>query len=170
MLTLLLGGAGSGKSACAEALLEKTAAKTRVYLATMEPFGEEAAARVEKHQKMRENKGFVTVERFTDLEHLDLPDDCAVLLEDLGNLCANELFSPNGGAEDALRRGLAHLIRESRQVIVVSNEVFLGGADYAGETLRYLSVLARTHRRLAQEADAVIEVCCGVPIYYKGEA
>ena len=170
MLTLVLGGAGSGKSACAEALLMRAAARTRVYLATMEPYGAEAAARVAKHRKMREDKGFVTVERFTDLEHLELPGDCAVLLEDLGNLCANELFSPNGGGEDALRCGLMRLMRESREVIVVSNEVFLGGADYAEETLRYLSVLARTHRWLAEAADAVCEVCCGIPIYYKGEA
>lgn len=170
MLTLVLGGAGSGKSACAEALLARAAAKTRVYLATMEPYGAESAARVAKHRKMRENKGFVTVERFTDLERLKLPEDCAVLLEDLGNLCANELFSPNGGGEDALRSGLMRLMRDSRELIVVSNEVFLGGADYAGETRRYLSVLARTHRWLAADADVVYEVCCGVPIAYKGEA
>ena len=169
MLTLVIGGAGSGKSAFAEALLERSAARTRVYLATMEPFGAEAAARVAKHREMRENKGFVTVERFTDLAHLELPGSCAVLLEDLGNLCANELFSPGGGGEDALLRGLSHLIQESREVIVVSNEVFSGGTDYAGDTRRYLSVLARTHRSLAVEADAVVEMCCGVPIYYKGE-
>ena len=170
MLTLVLGGAGSGKSAYAEALLSRSEAKTRVYLATMEPFGAEAAARVAKHRKMRENKGFVTVERFTDMEHLSLPADCAVLLEDLGNLCANELFSQNGGGEDALRRGLAHLIQSCRETIVVSNEVFTGGADYAGDTMRYLSVLARLHRWLAEAADAVCEVCCGIPDYYKGEA
>ena len=170
MLTLVLGGAGSGKSAFAEALLARAAAKTRVYLATMEPYGAEAAARVAKHRNTRAGKGFVTEERFTDLARLELPDGCAVLLEDLGNLCANELFSPDGGGEDALRRGLARLIQNCREVIVVSNEVFSGGADYAGETLRYLSVLARTHRWLAAKADAVVEVCCGVPIYYKGEA
>ena len=170
MLTLVLGGTGSGKSAFAEMLLARAAAKTRVYLATMEPYGAEAAERVAKHRKLRENKGFVTVERFTDIEHLDLPGDCAVLLEDLGNLCANELFSPDGGGEDALRRGVAHLIRSSLETVVVSNELFTGGMDYAGDTLRYLSVLARTHRWLAAEADAVIEVCCGIPTYYKGEA
>ena len=169
MLTLVVGGAGSGKSAYAEGLLLRAPVKTRVYLATMEPFGAEAAARVERHRAMREDKGFITMECFTDLARLELPEDCAVLLEDLGNLCANELFSSAGGGERAVERGIAHLAQSSRELIVVSNEVFLGGADYPGDTPRYLSTLARLHRRIAAGADTVCEVCCGIAIYYKGE-
>ena len=170
MLTLVIGGAGSGKSAYAERLLLRVPCERRVYLATMEPFGAEAAERIARHRKMREKKGFVTVERFTDLTHLALPGDSAVLLEDLGNLCANELFSPQGGGADAALQGVRHLARSCRALIVVSNEVFLGGADYGADTRRYLSVLARLHRVLAAEADAVCEVCCGIPTYCKGEA
>ncbi len=169
MLTLVIGGSGSGKSACAESLLLRSAASRRVYLATMMPYGAEAAERVRRHRSMRENKGFLTVERYTDLEHLTLPPDCAVLLEDLGNLCANELFSPAGGGADAVLRGVTHLARVCRELIVVSNEVFLEGSDYAPDTLRYLSVLAKTHRTLAAEADSLCEICCGIPYYHKGE-
>ena len=169
MLTLVIGGAASGKSAYAESLLLRSGAKTRVYLATMEARGAEAAARVARHRAMRRDKGFVTVERLTDLAHLTLPPSSAVLLEDLGNLCANELFSPHGGGTDAAERGVAHLRARCRDLVIVSNEVFAGGADYAGETARWLSALAYLHRALAREADAVCEVCCGIPTYYKGE-
>lgn len=172
MLTLVVGGAGSGKSACAERLIERSDAAKRVYLATMEPFSGEAAARIEKHRVMRANKGFVTVERFTDLAGVTVPPDSAVLLEDLGNLCANELFSPRGagdGAADAILRGVEHLLAKCRDLVIVSNEVFTGGTDYAGDTERYLSVLAYLNRKLAALSDRVCEVSGGIATYYKGE-
>ena len=172
MLTLVVGGAGSGKSACAERLIERSSAAKRVYLATMEPFGDEAAARIEKHRAMRANKGFATLERFTDLMNVTVPPDSVVLLEDLGNLCANELFSPRGAgddAADAILRGVEHLRAQCHDLVIVSNEVFTGGTDYGGDTERYLSVLAYLNRKLATRADRVCEVSGGIATYYKGE-
>ena len=172
MLTLVVGGAGSGKSAYAESLVLRSMAARRVYAATMEPRGREALERIQKHRIMRENKWFVTAERFTDLEHLNVPPDSAVLLEDVGNLCANELFSPAGSPENAagaILRGVEHLRRKSRDLVIVSNEVFTGGADYQGDTVRYLSILSYVNRRLAELADNVCEVAGGIAVYYKGE-
>ena len=54
------------------------------------------------------------------------------------------------------------------RLIVVSNEVFSGGADYAGDTDRYLKALAQVNNALAARADAVVRVVCGIPVYYKG--
>ena len=171
MLTLVVGGAGSGKSAWAEELILRSDALRRIYVATMEPVGGEAADRIRKHRIMRENKGFVTVERFTDIGGIDLPDDGVVLLEDVGNLCANELFSPRGagdGAADAILRGVERLRVWCRDLVIVSNEVFTGGVKYLDDTKRYLSLLSYVNRKLAETADAVCEVSCGLPMYYKG--
>ena len=52
MLTLVLGGAASGKSEYAEALVLRCGLP-RYYLATMQVWDAECAARVEKHHKMR---------------------------------------------------------------------------------------------------------------------
>ncbi len=172
MMTLIVGGAGSGKSACAERLIERSGAARRVYLATMEPFGEEARARIARHRAMRANKGFITLECLTGLADVSLPSDSAVLLEDLGNLCANELFSPQGAGEDAaeaILRGVAQVRAQCRDLVIVSNEVFAGGMDYAGDTERYLSVLAYLNRKLAALADRVLEVSGGIAMYCKGE-
>ena len=57
MLTLVIGGAASGKSAYAESLVLKTGLP-RYYLATMQVWDAECAARVEKHRKMRAEKQF----------------------------------------------------------------------------------------------------------------
>ena len=172
MLTLVVGGALSGKSAYAETLILRCAAQKRIYLATMEPYGDEARRRIEKHRAMRADKGFLTMEHFTDLALVTLPPDSAALLEDLGNLCANELFSPQGAGEDAaesILRGAAHLRAQCRDLVIVSNEVFTGGADYLGESEKYLSLLAYVNRRIAKQADRVCEVSGGLATFYKGE-
>lgn len=171
MLTLVVGGAGSGKSACAEEILcQSSGERKRVYLATMEPFGSEAEARIERHRALRAGKGFETIECYVNLEEVDITSNSAALLEDIGNLCANELFSPDGagdGAAEAILCGVDRLRRRCAALVLVSNEVFTGGADYGEETLRYLSVLSYVNRKLAAMADDVCEVSGGIPVYYK---
>ena len=167
MLSLILGGAASGKSAFAEALAASHPG-TLIYLATMEPFGPEAGVRVAKHRQARRGKGFRTVERYMDLAGLILPPDASVLLEDLGNLTANERFRPDGGGLPAVLAGLDRLAARCRDLTVVSNEVFSGGRDYGEETLAYLRDLAEANRRLAARADLVAELVCGMPDVWKG--
>ncbi len=61
-VTLVIGAAASGKSAYAESLCLGHEGP-RVYLATMEPFGEEGARCIARHRALREGKGFSTLER-----------------------------------------------------------------------------------------------------------
>ena len=168
MFTLIVGSAASGKSAFAEEIALALPGE-RLYLATMEPWGTEGTARVEKHRQARAGRGFRTVERNTALDGLSLPPDASVLLEDLGNLTANELFHTAGGGAEAVLSGLDHLTACSRNLTVVSNEVFSAGRDYEGDTLRYLKTLAQIHRTLAARADRVVEVVCGLPDVWKGD-
>lgn len=172
-MLLVCGGAASGKSAYAESMLCRLSGSApRIYLATMMPFGDEAAARIVRHRAQRAGAGFETCECWSDLQDAPIPPDSAVLLEDIGNLCANELFGPAGsgdGAAEKIVRGAAALRKKSRCLVVVTNELCSGGTDYAGDTLRYLRVLGEVNRRLAAMADAVCEVACGLAEYYKGE-
>ena len=170
MLTLVLGGAASGKSEYAESLVLKTTGP-RYYLATMQVWDAECAARVEKHRKMRAAKQFETVECPLHLGNVSLPARGTALLEDLGNLAANELYDPAGAGENAAKailHGLESLAAQCENLLVVSNEVFSGGADYAGDTDRYLLALAQVNNAFAARADAVVRVVCGIPVYYKG--
>ena len=170
MTVLVVGGAGSGKSAYAEKILCKLSEyENRIYIATMHPFGVEAEERIARHREQRAGRGFHTFECYVNLESLSLPPDCAVLLEDIGNLCANELYDPEGsgdGAADAVLRGVRRLQAQCGTLVIVSNEAGAGGRDYEGDTLRYLRVLGEVNRRLAVLADSVCEVVCGIPVYY----
>ena len=174
MFTLVIGGAASGKSEYAEGLVLCSPHRPRYYIATMEPFDDEGRARVDKHRKMRADKQFETVECYTNLMSARLRSRGA-LLECVGNLAANELYSPSGAGNrtDALISillGVSSLLEQCRDLVVVSNEVFTGGADYAGGTGDYLRLMANAGRELAKRADRVCEVVCGLPQYYKGAA
>ena len=95
-----------------------------------------------------------------------------MLLEDLGNLCANELFAPEGSGADVCETVLAgtrHVARHCRHLVIVSVETALGGADYGEETVRFLETTGRLHCALVREADVVAEVVCGIPVFHKGK-
>ena len=172
MFTLVIGGAASGKSEYAENLILQSGPPPRFYIATMEPLDGESRARIARHRALRARKSFETVECYTGLEQLRLPERGAVLLECMSNLAANELYSPSGAgvdAEAAIARGIDALLSQCRELVAVTGEVFSGGCDYEGDTLRYLRVLAAVNRSLAARADRVAEIVCGQAVYYKGE-
>lgn len=162
MLTLVIGGSASGKSEYAEQrVLSLDGA--RIYIATMQPYGKEAEERILKHRQMRKNKGFETIECYTGLQDLNIPPGSNVLLEDLGNLMANEIFSPEGRGARAVRDGIDALIPDCAHLTIVTNEIFSGGTDYTEETLHYMRELAAMNRYIAARADRVTEIVCGIP-------
>lgn len=169
-LTLVSGGAASGKSELAEGIATGFGG-VLVYLATMEVWDEEDRRRVDRHRTLRAGKGFVTVERPRDLSGAEVPEGSTVLLECLSNLTANECFGPEGfdGAAERILTGVDRLRRQATHVVIVTNELFSDGLDYPEETARYLSMLAGLNCRLARQADRVVEVVCGLPVLWKGE-
>lgn len=172
MLTLVIGGAASGKSEWAEELVRHCQGP-RYYVATMQPFGDEALARIEKHRRRREADGYTTFECYTGLANLTFPEPGTVLLDCLGNLLANEMFAPEGAgtgdAGDAILDGVERVRSRSKGLILVTNEVFSGRSHYAGDTDLYMRELGRINCCIANAADAVCEVCCGLPHYVKGK-
>ena len=62
MVTLIIGGAASGKSAYAEELAMQSPGVPRLYVATMLAQDAESRARVKRHRALRRGKGFFTVE------------------------------------------------------------------------------------------------------------
>lgn len=167
MFTLVIGGAASGKSEYAEGRVLALPGR-RIYLATMHPWDEECRGRIARHRLLRRDKGFETVERYTDLAGADIPPGANVLLECMSNLVANELYDPKGGGEEAVLRGVDALLSRCAHLTVVTNEVFSSGGTCGEGTLPYLRALANINRRLAARADAVAEIVCGLPNYLKG--
>ena len=145
--------------------------KNRLYIATMVCFDEESRQRVKRHRKMRKEKHFDTLECPTDLVHVRIPKDTAVLLECMSNLAANEVFSPEGAKEhayEAICDGILHLKEQAADVCVVTNEIFSEAASYEGDTIRYQEYLGIINQNIGKMADEVVEVVYGIPIWHKG--
>ena len=107
MITLVIGGSGSGKSDYAETILDKYHNR-KIYLATMKINDKEMLAKGERHKERRVGKHFETVELATDVIKI-LPmvgeEKCAVLLECISNLVANEMFEFENYKESGLVSG-----------------------------------------------------------------
>jgi adenosylcobinamide kinase/adenosylcobinamide-phosphate guanylyltransferase len=169
---LVIGGSASGKSEFAERLVTRYPAP-RFYVATMEPFGAAAEARIARHRVLRAERGFVTIEQYTSLAELRLPARGSVLLECLGNLAANEIFSPSGVgisaelAADAIVQGVISLAAQCDNLVLVGNDVFADGLRYEFETVRYAEILGAATRALAAFCGEAFEVVCGIPLRLK---
>lgn len=177
-LILAYGGSGSGKSAWAEKTLLAEAARTpgsrAVYLAAMENSSPEAAARIQRHRAMRAQHGaeagleFVTIERPVDLGGAPVQPGDFVLLEDLGNLLANEIWSPGGSgpqnAPECILTGIRSLLERVSLLLIVSNDLFSDGVSYEEATMDYIRQLAFLHRSLSAIAEQTTEVVCGIPL------
>ena len=178
MMILILGGSGCGKSAYAEKRIMKLAADTETvyYLATMQVYGEEGRKKVARHIELRKDKGMLTIEQTRDVKDAIPqmePGPRAVLLEDLGNLVANEMFTETESfdADFVTTKVCEHigLLNESvEHLVIVSNNVFEDGITYEEGTQRYITALGRIHTELARLSDEVVEVVVGIPCHVKG--
>lgn len=174
MLHLVTGGSGSGKSAYAEDWLKnKTHKKPMLYIASMEPFGEEAHKRILRHQQMRKNKGFCTMECYRDLENCQIPKTSGILLECMSNLAANEFFLTDGTwksqkeVKEKILKGIRHLEKSCDTLVIVTNEVTADGVTYDAGTFAYQKLLGELNQWLAFRADKVTEVVYGIPVVVK---
>ncbi len=175
MVTLVIGGSGSGKSAYAERLLEEAAnVKHKYYVATMQVFDEGGKQKVEKHRRARQGKGFLTIEQPRHIEQAARRmerGENAALLECMSNLAANEMFGdtvmPVEETIEKVLGGVRLLASEVKQLIIVTNNVFEDGIRYDEGTMDYMKALARINEALVREADVAVEVVAGLPITLK---
>ena len=94
----------------------------------------------------------------------------AVLLEDLGNLTANEMFPAEGFREEVAEQIAGELFQlddACRVLIVVTNEVFSDTGNYSLQTRQYIRELGRLNCFAASRAREVWEVICGIPVRRK---
>ena len=167
MIVLVTGGSGCGKSTWAEKLIAALPREKRVYIATMQVYDEESVHRVARHRAQRADKGFQTIECEKDLASAPVEEGSVVLLEDLVNLMANEMF--DGGDVQRIVPALKALARKCSHLVMVTNDVFSDGIDYAKETQEYLRLMAQINRAAAEMADCVVEVVYSIPVCVKGE-
>ena len=177
-ITLILGGARSGKSSYAQSLAEETG-KFVTFLATAQPLDDEMSARIQKHR----------AERPATWETLEIPMDIAthvrqiksdiVILDCITLLVSNLLmqFVQQDLVDEALF--LASLQKEMNELLsmlrttdqhwlIISNEVGQGLVPEYQMGRVYRDGLGWANQTLAREAEKVLWMVAGIPMIVKG--
>lgn len=164
MIALVLGGTRSGKSAVAEAWIERLAdgaCVTYVATAIVDPFDNDHAARVAAHQ-LRRPAHWVTVDPHSDrsLPQVLLEVDGAVLLDSLGTWVAAHHDGRDDFAVDEAPL-LDALAARRGDTIIVSEEVGMSVHPPTVLGRRYADALGTLNHGVAAMADRVVLVVAG---------
>lgn len=165
-VTLVLGGARSGKSRFAESLGEGVAG-VRTYIATAEAFDDEMRDRIARHKQQRAGAGWTSIEAPLDpVAALRAAQgfvlmDCVTVW--LGNLMHHERDIRTAVAE------LCGALKESsHRIVLVSNEVGLSIVPENAMARRFRDEQGFANQRIADVADEVFFVAAGLPLKLKG--
>ena len=176
-MTLILGGARSGKSSYAQKLAAERSQPV-LFVATAVAFDDEMTARIAAHQAERP-AGWRTLEASTRVGEAirAVQGQENVLLLDCLTLLANNVILALPDAENAAAAQavldievddlLAAYAASRSEWIIVSNEVGLGLVPAYPLGRVYRDVLGRANQRLAQAADRVVFMVAGIPMTVK---
>lgn len=179
MMILITGGSGSGKSAYAEEYITALSKESKkYYIATMQVFDKEGQAKIERHRRMRSDKGFQTIEQIVSIEGaldkigLALAIESTALLECMSNLVANEMFSSeipkkSQCVTEKILQGVVQLSKGLKHLVIVTNNIFEDGIIYDETTMEYIKAMGSINEKLTSMADKVIEIVVGISVVVK---
>lgn len=186
-LSLIFGGARSGKSAYAEQLacrLSANGGKQVIYLATATAADSEMQQRIAHHQSRRP-ADWLTVEQTTALSaaiRKYSQPGTVLLIDCLTVWLSNLLFSDNTEFPEIGQITPPALFAEQRQamlnaleqakgdVILVSNEVGMGIVPMGAISRWFVDEAGRLNQAVAASCDNVAWVAAGLPLFLKGAA
>ena len=167
-ITLVLGGASSGKSAHAETLVSAMAGEA-VYVATAQAHDAEMAARITAHRDRR-GAGWATVEEPLDLAEAIFGAAGRPALVDCLTLWLSNLLAADREIAAETERLLAALRESASPVVLVSNEVGLGIVPNNALARNFRDLQGGLNQAVAAAADRVVFVAAGLPLVLKGDA
>lgn len=163
-LTLILGGARSGKSTFAESLMPTNAEV--VYIATAEARDDEMESRIAIHQERR-GSSWKTVEAPLNLiDALNTLEQTPALLDCL-TLWLSNLMEADRDIDRETKRLTACLNEIPGPVVIVSNEVGQGIVPDNPLARRFRDHAGQLNQAVATVADQVYFVTAGIPTQLK---
>jgi adenosylcobinamide kinase/adenosylcobinamide-phosphate guanylyltransferase len=167
-LTLVIGGAASGKSALAEARVLGTGLSP-VYIATAAAWDDEMRAKIARHQARR--CGWREIEA-----QMDLPAALATLhtgevaLVDCLTLWLTNVVLADADIDAAQDALVEALTASTAPVVCVTNEVGQGIVPDHALGRRFREAQGHLNQQIAAQADSVVAVMAGLPLVLKGAA
>jgi adenosylcobinamide kinase/adenosylcobinamide-phosphate guanylyltransferase len=169
-ITLVLGGARSGKSRFAEALVAGAAA-SGTYIATAEAGDDEMTARIAEH-RARRGTFWRTVETPLALAPAIRAhgDPARPILVDCLTLWLSNLLCAGRVVEHESEGLLAALRDAAGPIVLVANEIGLGLVPATPLGRQFRDAAGRLNQEVAALADRVVFVAAGLPLVLKGAA
>ncbi len=167
-ITLVLGGARSGKSAYAERMIAERGGG--LYLATAEARDDEMAERIRLH-RARRGSGWDTVEEPLELATtlVRIADAGRPILVDCLTLWLSNLLEAQRPIEDEVAALLCCLLALPAPVVFVSNEVGLGLVPETPLGRMFRDHAGRLNQQVAAVADRVVFLAAGLPLVLKDQ-
>lgn len=181
-LTLVTGGARSGKSTFAENLINKE--QNVVYIATAIPFDKEMKDRIKKHRDSRPSNWY-TIERYKEFEEvmsIDILSNAEYVLVDCITLMITNLLLENSNdfdntsmeEIDEIEKNIFKEIDKllnvvaNKKVIIVTNEIGMGIVPDNLLSRVFRDIAGRVNQYIAKKADYVYLLVSGIPVTIKG--
>ena len=171
-VSLVLGGARSGKSTLAEKLAAGTlfgaAPQPAVYIATAEAGDVEMATRIMAH-RARRGVGWTTIEEPLKLaEALEAADvHGQPVLVDCLTLWLSNLMHAGEDVDQATDELVQSLDDHNQPVVFVSNELGLGLVPETPLGRSFRDAMGRMNMRIAERSDRVVFMAAGLPLVMK---
>ncbi|MCO6185785.1 bifunctional adenosylcobinamide kinase/adenosylcobinamide-phosphate guanylyltransferase [Rhizobium sp. L1K21] len=167
-VTLVLGGARSGKSAFAEQLAVQSGQALH-YIATGQAWDDEMRERIATHRQRR--GGLWTtheapVELSAAIASLDNANN--TILVDCLTLWVTNLMMGESDMDAAFEALLNQLSGVRAHIIFVSNEVGMGIVPENAMARQFRDLAGSLHQKIAAQAEAVYLVAAGLPLKLKG--
>ena len=165
-LTLVLGGARSGKSRYAESLVTALPPPW-LYVATAEAGDSEMVARVAAHQARR-GPSWTTIETPRNVaETLGTHADTPTLVDCLTLWLSNVMLA-DADVDAEIEQLDEALARATAPIVLVANEVGFGIVPDSALGRRFRDLQGLLNQRIAARADRVVLVVAGLPLTLKG--
>lgn len=184
MITVVTGGARSGKSSFGESILKDE--PEVLYIATSIPFDQEMKDRVKKHRDQRPSH-WHTLESYKNFQaefekilggniaYNGVIVDCITIM--ISNILLENLSDDGNDDYDLIEQKVMFEIddlikglrRFNCKVVIVTNEVGSGIVPENKLSREFRDIAGRVNQRLAKEADEVYLVVSGIPVRIKGE-
>ena len=176
-ITLILGGARSGKSSYAQHLAEETG-RPVTFLATAQALDEEMSRRIQKHRVERPASWETLEVSFDIAAHVHQIGSKVIILDCITLLLSNLLmqfvqddivnesqFMP--AVKNEVNELLSVIRAQEQEWIIISNEVGLGLVPPYQMGRVYRDALGWANQQLARQADNVIFMVAGIPMIVK---
>lgn len=185
-LTLITGGARSGKSTFAEEMAKRIGSSV-LYVATSIPFDEEMKLRIKKHREQRPSN-WETVEAYKDLDK-HLKDkiigkdavllDCLTIMitnimlekhKDWDSIKVDEIEEVETYVKKEVQKLLTLIQKSPVPFIVVTNEIGMGIVPWYKSARAFRDFAGRANQALAKAAHEVYLCVSGIPVRIKPPA